>query len=446
MSHQSSGAVTAVRGAGDALEAPKWSCAFGGALNAATNVDRVIPITHSGPGCGQNQNYRSYSAGSQGSGYIGGCVTPSSNLGEREVVFGGEDRLREQLAATLELMDGDLYVVLTGCIPAMIGDDVESVVRELSTPRKPIITVETAGFSGSTYFGYEQFLKAVATQLLKKPRKKVAHSVNLLGVVPYQNLFWRGDLTEITRLLSRIGVTANQIFGDSIGIESLKRIPSASLNVVLSPWVGVESAEVFEEQFGTPFVVAPLPTGLGDTAAFLRSIGAALGIDEIEVEAVIADEEARAVRRLDLAAELTSQFSSALPFAIVADTTEAVALTRYLANEIGLTPTLVVVTDAPPQEAQAPIAELVTGLGSGLDPRIVFASDAYDIDQALKGEHFSLLLASSQERYLASDLGIGYVGVAYPLNNQLVITRSYAGYEGAITFLEDVMSVFFAPV
>ena len=33
----------------------------------------------------------------------------------------------EQIASTLEIMDGDLYLVLTGCMVEMIGDDLESV-------------------------------------------------------------------------------------------------------------------------------------------------------------------------------------------------------------------------------------------------------------------------------------------------------------------------------
>jgi hypothetical protein len=45
-----------------------------------------------------------------------------------------------------------------------------------------------------------------------------------------------------------------------------------------------------------------------------------------------------------------------------------------------------------------------------------------------------------------SEIDFGYLGVAYPLNNRLVVSRTYAGYRGAVTFLEDVMSVFLAPV
>lgn len=40
------------------------------------------------------------------------------------MVFGGTDRLAEQVANTLRVMDGTLYVVLTSCVTEMIGDDV----------------------------------------------------------------------------------------------------------------------------------------------------------------------------------------------------------------------------------------------------------------------------------------------------------------------------------
>ncbi|MCK7473490.1 MAG: hypothetical protein MZV49_08160 [Rhodopseudomonas palustris] len=54
---------------------------------------------------------------------------PSSNLGNQEVIFGGADRLDELIDSTLKVMEADLFVVQTGCIPGLVGDDVGSVVR-----------------------------------------------------------------------------------------------------------------------------------------------------------------------------------------------------------------------------------------------------------------------------------------------------------------------------
>lgn len=34
------------------IEAPRFSCALGGALNTVTAIEGLVPIIHAGPGCG----------------------------------------------------------------------------------------------------------------------------------------------------------------------------------------------------------------------------------------------------------------------------------------------------------------------------------------------------------------------------------------------------------
>jgi len=56
-----------------------------------------------------------------------------------------------------------------------------------------------------------------------------------------------------------------------------------------------------------------------------------------------------------------------------------------------------------------------------------------------------VLLASSQERFLAEDLKAGHISVSFPVNNRMIISRTYAGYRGGITLVEDIMSLFLNP-
>lgn len=58
--------------------------------------DRAVPILHSGPGCGQKLwGALGLDNGCQGSGYVGGHTVPCTNASEKEVIFGGEEKLRE---------------------------------------------------------------------------------------------------------------------------------------------------------------------------------------------------------------------------------------------------------------------------------------------------------------------------------------------------------------
>ncbi len=132
-------------------ETARATCALGGALSLIHSIERAVPIIHAGPGCGSVLNFgQNTSSGFQYIGYASGSATPSTNTLEKHVVFGGEDRLREQIKSTLELVDADLYFVVSGCTAGLIGDDIRSVVSEFSGNGKAVIFAETPGFKGNT--------------------------------------------------------------------------------------------------------------------------------------------------------------------------------------------------------------------------------------------------------------------------------------------------------
>jgi len=137
-------------------ENPRYSCALGGAMTTVSSLYRVIPILHGGPGCGMMlYNGQNFVGGYCGHGYVSGAAVPSTNTYEKEIVFGAEDRLRQVLTTTREVMDGDLYFVITGCTADIIGDDVAAIVSEFREIGAPVAYASTAGFKGTNYQGYE---------------------------------------------------------------------------------------------------------------------------------------------------------------------------------------------------------------------------------------------------------------------------------------------------
>ena len=127
----------------------RYGCALG-ALHSVSAIPGAIPITHCGPGCVDKQ-YTSlvFYNGYQGGGYSGGAVPPSSNLQEKDVVFGGAKHLDQLIEASLKIMDADLFVVLNGCIPEIVGDDIGAVVARYQEKGVPIVSAETGGFKGN---------------------------------------------------------------------------------------------------------------------------------------------------------------------------------------------------------------------------------------------------------------------------------------------------------
>ncbi|MEO0035075.1 MAG: hypothetical protein RLZZ501_1098, partial [Pseudomonadota bacterium] len=89
------------------LEQVRSVCALG-ALASVIAIPGAQPITHCGPGCASKQ----FHALSGISGYQGGeFQVPSTNIGNREVIFGGADRLDTVIEATLKVMEAELFVV-----------------------------------------------------------------------------------------------------------------------------------------------------------------------------------------------------------------------------------------------------------------------------------------------------------------------------------------------
>jgi len=432
----------------EVVEAPRWTCSLGGAYITTTAVYGAVPILHSGAGCGISQLLGVYyAAGENAAGGQGGTSTPCSCLIEKHVIFGGEDKLRKLIDSTLQMMEGDLYVVISGCVPALIGDDIEAVVKEFKG-KGDIIFVNSAGFKGNTFDGYEDFFGAVIDQLLE-PRKQEKKVVNILGVVPFQHLFWKGDLNTVKELLAKLGVKANILFTQFDGVKKLKEIPEAELNIVLSTWNGHKTAKKLKETFDQDYISFPsVPIGPKQTSEFLRAVARKLELPEIEVEAVIAEEERRAYRWVEY---LTDAIIIGMPHpyaAFIGDTNTIIGITKFLANEAGYLPEIVQITDEPPEESRDQIVrELTDGIESVLKPEIIFEKDAFRIRENLRNRSFQVMLATSLEKWpAAKEFAVSHLSIAFPTYDRVIVEKTYAGYRGGTGLLEDLLSKYVGPL
>ncbi len=335
---------------GHFIQNPRTSCALGGALATLCSIERAIPIFHAGPGCGlQTMAGQFGQSGGKGFGYVGGQGVPSTNMFEKEVIFGGSQRLTETISGSLEVMDGDLFVVLTGCTAGIIGDDVQGVVDQFKDSGVPIIYVETSGFKGDTYYGYEAVLNTL-TGRLAEPAPKETTTVNLLGIVPTQDIFWEGDFEELLRILRKLGLKVNTFFTEHQGLETLKRSSEAALNLILSPWLLEEFAGKYQQQFGIETLRYPgLPIGPTATSDFIRKLGVRLSLDPYLVEQVIREEEDYVYSYIEKIIGSLTRYR----FIIVGDTNTVLGLTRFLVNDYGQIPLCAIITDEVPEKYQA---------------------------------------------------------------------------------------------
>jgi nitrogenase molybdenum-iron protein beta chain len=421
------------------IDAPRTTCALGGAIDLVNSIHRAVPILHTGPGCGIALSTGNLGHGYQYVGHASCYACPSTNTLEKQVVFGGESRLREEIRTTMELIDADLYFIISGCTAGLIGDDIRAVVSEFAGSEKPVIFAETSGFKGDTYQGYDIAYRSMIDQLTAPAKKKSQGVVNLLGIVPMQDAFWEGNINEIVRLLERIGVEVN-LTGCDDTVDNIRGAARAELNIVLSGNAGISVAEHFKKKFKVPYLAYPLPVG-SDTSNFLRNVGKVLKLDETLVESVIADEEKKFWMYLVKFSEAHIFSLSNKEFSIISDSGYAIGLTRFLANDLSLTPKLVAVTENTPEQLQRNIKKSLAKLDYDVKPTVVFEPDNYRIWELLKEDKPHILFGNTNDKVIGKKLGISIFLLSFPLYDQVVLSKGYAGYRGAITLTEDLSTM-----
>ncbi|MBK1715779.1 nitrogenase component 1 [Rubrivivax gelatinosus] len=393
-------------------------CALQGALALLQAVDGVVPVLHANAGCG--------------AALATGRPLPSTVLLEKQVVFGGSSRLREQLKNAVQVHAGTLYGVLAGCVPEVVGDDLPAMLKEAREQRFPAFAVSVPGFGGHGWSGHAAAVRALLENaaLAETAADADAADVNLFGLVPGLDPDWQADLDELAALLAEAGLASRRLAGEGAGAWRAAAHSRASL--VLSPW-GAAAADWLEQAHRVLRVdFGWRPVGSVDAALLLERLGEALALDEAVVAAAAARLQAQQRRALQGAAE--RGWLAELPerVAIVAPAATAVGLARFVAGTLGLEPTVVVVTDQPPEASRAAL-EAAAGVP------LVHAAGSDEVAAALARAGWDTLLGSALEAPLARAAGVPLVEVAAPLRRPSLV-RSHVGVRGALALVEDILA------
>lgn len=428
----------------------RYACAVG-ATNTVVAIKGAVPIANCSPGCQlKTTAMLTFENAFQGSIAAGGGNMPSANATENDVVFGGIKTLDELIKSTLKVYDGDLFVVLTGCVGELIGDNVPDLVSRYQRAGFPVVYANTAGFKGNNLYGHEVVVNAIIDQFVGDyDGEKKKGLINLWFETPYYNHNWRGDYQELARILRGAGLEVNILFGpENPGVEAWKKIPQAQFNLVVSPWVGVKNAEHLQKKYNQPFLHIPeIPVGEEATAKFIRQVVEFAGIDKEQSEAFINKEAEIYYYYLEHFSEFFAEYWYGMPseFVVTADAAYALAYSKFLADQIGLIPRKVIITDNTPDKFRPAISEYFRdNISEGVSIDVVFEEDGYKVEKLIEEVEFTagkpLILGSSWELTLADKKGALFFEITTPSSETLVINRSHIGYRGALQFLERIYS------
>jgi len=166
---------------------PLWPCAMTGAAACLAGFEGIAVVIHGSSGC--------Y--------YYPTTLLHAPLYGtfilEDDVIFGSEDRLQEVIGSLSGT--GKRIAVITTCVPALLGEDIRSMLDE-----HDVILVDSPGFAGDVETGY-----AKALAVLEPRVDPETHGVNIDGACLFDP-FAAGNVREARRLLAMVSVPVATVF------------------------------------------------------------------------------------------------------------------------------------------------------------------------------------------------------------------------------------------
>ena len=352
----------------------------------------------------------------------------STDLQERDVIFGGEKKLLAALRELIERHAPKAAFVYSTCIVGIIGDDLEAVCRQVEAEYGiPVIPVQSEGFKGNKRAGYQAACDALFRLIgTGDPTGISKYSLNILGDFNLAGEIWM--IRDYYRQMG-IEVVAN-ITGDG-RVADIRRAHGAALNVVQCSGSTMRLADMMEEKYGIPslrvsyFGIEDMAEALYDIARFFK--------DPAIMERTKAIVEAE-VKQLAVALEPYRHALAGRKAAIyVGGSFKAFSLVKAFRL---LDMQVVMVGSQTGTREEYEELEAIT------DPGTIIVDDAnpLELTSFLTEKEVDIFVGGVKERPIACKLGIGFCDHNHERKEPL------AGFAGMLNFAREVHASVMSPV
>lgn len=401
------------------------ACVYCGARVVLNPITDAFHIVHGPIGCA---SYTWDIRGSLTSGSDEYRNSYSTDMTEKDVIFGGEKKLSAAIDEVVEKHSPSLIFVYATCIVGVIGDDIGSVCRaaEARHPNVRIIPVQSPGFSGTKSHGYKLACEALMDLIRPHYDQAKVKGINFLGDY---NL--AGEAWIVRGYLESIGIPIITTFtGDSCH-KNLIRAPSAQMNIVQCAGSMTYLAKCMENEFGIPYMKISF-FGVEDTSASLLRISQAVGTEEniCAAKELIAREEARVNPILE---EYKKRLQGKKAAVYVGGGFKAISLIRQF-NALGMK-TAMVGTQTGTQEDYEIIRQIADS-----DTVILDDANPAELETFMKEKDVDILVGGVKERPLAYKLGVAFCDHNHERRHAL------AGYEGVLNFVKEIDASINSPI
>ena len=346
----------------------------------------------------------------------------------RHLVHGADYLALEAVKRVYEKFKPCFIALIDSAGPAMLGDDLDSVVwRAEKEGVKCLVKYFCgAGFYSSMQSGYEDSLEALVEFMRREQIDE--RSLNIIGFHTDEPK-WNQDLIEIRRMLTTVGLRINSVLTAS-KFEEIVQAPRASLNVVMGG-EGLNAAKRMEEEFSTPYIVVQYPYGLNGSEEFLKTICAELNV---KIENEIIEKERRKARGIVEKAVFYLQGIYGLACSVVGDSCKAPPLAAFLNSELGLAVDVLAI--ASKNNYCDKTLENIT-----CADEVMIEPDRFNLLDRLERGDTQLLFGSTFEKGIAHEIDVPLIRCSYPEMDHISLTSApFAGFNGTATWIEEIVN------
>jgi nitrogenase molybdenum-cofactor synthesis protein NifE len=400
------------------------ACVYCGARVVLNPITDAFHIVHGPIGCA------SYTWDIRGSLTSGSDLyrnSFSTDLSERDIVFGGTEKLTRAIDEVCDKHQPKLIFIYSTCIVGVIGDDVDAVCRE-AEERHGIrcISVKSTGFSGNKSHGYKMACEAILALIRPHSGNPRRTGVNILG-----DFNLAGEMWIIQNYLRELNISVVSTVTGDASYDSLIQAPTATLNLVQCAGSMTYLANQMETEFGIPFIKVSF-FGREDTTASLLRIAEALG-DEATIQKAKAFCKAQEDTLIPFEQKYLSNLQGKKAAIYVGGGFKAISLIRQF-KVMGIE-TVVVGTQTGKPDDYEIIGQLV-----GEDCIVLDDANPAELETFIKEKGANILVGGVKERPLAYKLGIAFCDHNHERKHAL------AGYEGIRNFTEEINQSINSPV
>jgi nitrogenase molybdenum-cofactor synthesis protein NifE len=401
------------------------ACVFCGSRVVLYPLADALHVVHGPAGCAA---YTWDIRGAQSSGPQLHRNSFSTDLREKDVIYGGEKKLYASLLQLIDKHRPAAAFVYSTCVAGVIGDDIGAVCKKVEKEKGiPVLPVKSEGFGGTKKDGYRAACDALFRLVGTVPQAEAkSPMVNLLGEFNVAGETW-----ILKSYLKRMGIeVACTLTGDG-RVEEVRRSHGAALNLVQCSGSMLPLARLYEEKYGIPYRRVSF-FGLEDTAAALYEAASFFNDPSImERTAALVKEGTEAVLPELKAIRRRVQGKRAAIY--VGGAFKAFSLVKAL-RTLGVKTVLV--------GTQTGNGGDYARLQALCDPGTIVVDDSNpaELSAFLEEQGADVLVGGVKERPLAYKVGVGFCDHNHERKLPL------AGFEGMVHFARELDATISSPV